>query len=185
MHPVACGVEDLDGIQQLEAAVGGEEQLKNLDADPLSDEPFSWEGIAEDIRPVVTSMVELCDRCADELLDVEHRTAMRRFLARAAVVDPALFRRRAAPNRGAAAIAWVICRANDTAGSHRSALTSGQLLSFFGVTGSVSQRAEPLLKAVGVNPYGFGFDPHLGTPDLLVSSRRAALIEQRRGVLED
>lgn len=172
-------------LAPLEAAVGGAERLKNLDADPLPDEPFDWESIAEDIRPVVASMVDLCDRCADELLDVEHRTAMRRFLARAAVADPALFRRRSAPNRGAAAIAWVICRANDTAGIYRSELTSGQLLLFFGVTGSVSQRAEPLLKAVGVHPYGFGLDPHLGAPDLLVSSRRAGLIERRQQILED
>lgn len=168
-------------LASLEAAVGGAEQLRNLDADPLPDEPFAWDGIAEDIRPVVTAMLEFCDRCADALLDVEHRTAMRRFLARAAVADPAVFRRRATPNRGAAAVAWVICRANGTAGTYRSGeLTSGQLMAFFGVKGSASQRAEPLLKAIGVQPYGFSYDPQLGTPDLLVSSCRADLIEQRR-----
>lgn len=173
-------------LQDMEEAVGGAQQLQNLDTDPLPDEPFAWDDIAEDIRPVVSAMLADCDRCADELLDIEHRTAMRRFLARAAAADPSVFRRRAATNRGAAAVAWVICRANGTAGTYGigGALTSGELMEFFGVKGSASQRAEPLLKAIGVNPYGFGSNPLLGTPDLLVSSRRADLIERRRRTAE-
>lgn len=77
----------------------------------------------------------------------------------------------------------MICRANNTAGSHRSDLTTAELVAFFGVKGSVSQRAEPLLKAIGIVPHGFAYDPDLGTPDLLVSSRRAELIESRRRIL--
>ena len=61
--------------------VGGRLQLQNLDEHPLPDEPFEWAGVADDIRPVIQQMLHTCDRCADDLLDVEHRTAMRRFLA--------------------------------------------------------------------------------------------------------
>ncbi len=132
-------------LEGLDRKVGGRFALQNLDDAPLPDEPFEWAGVADDVRPVVEVMLDLCDRCADELLDVEHRTAMRRFLSRAAVADPALFRRKASPERGAAAIAWVICRANGTTGDHWSGLSVQELLTWFGVTGSVSQRAEPLL----------------------------------------
>ncbi|MDN5769385.1 MAG: hypothetical protein L0H24_00635 [Microlunatus sp.] len=172
-------------LEHLAATVGGSDRLQALDDKPLPDEPFGWVGVPDDTRPIVEQVLERCDRCADELLDAEHRTAMRRFLGRAAVADPALFRRKASPGRGAAAIAWVICRANGTAGG-RTGLSVGDLLAHFEVKGSVSQRAEPLLKANGVDPYGFSYSPHLGTPDLLVSAARAELIERRdRWLAED
>lgn len=135
--------------------------------------------VADDIRPVVKEVLDSCDRCADELLDVEHRTAMRRFLSRAAAGDPAAFRRKASPIRCAAAVAWVICRANDIAGAYWSGLTVHDLLAWFGVKGSMSQRAEPLLRANGVDPHSLFGSMDLGAPDLLTSTRRRQIIAQR------
>lgn len=172
-------------LERLDRMVGGRTQLQNLDDDPLPDEPFEWAGVAEDIRPVVQEMLDACDRCADELFDVEHRTAMRRFLSRAAVGEPAAFRRKASPIRGAAAVAWVICRANDTVGAYGSGLSVQDLLAWFGLTGSVSQRAEPLLRANGVDPHRLFGSMLLGAPDLLTSRRRADIIASRDGMLED
>jgi hypothetical protein len=166
-------------LEGLGRKVGGRYQLQNLDEVPLPDEQFEWAGVAEDIRPVVQEMLDACDRCAGELLDVEHRTAMRRFVSRAAVGDPAAFRRKASPVRGAAAVAWVICRANDTAGGQWSGMSVQDLLSYFGVKGSVPQRAEPLLRANGVDPHSLYGAMELGAPDLLTSARRAGIIEQR------
>jgi hypothetical protein len=166
-------------LESLDRKVGGRFQLQNLDDAPLPDEPFEWAGIAQDIRPVVQEVLDGCDRCADELLDVEHRTAMRRFLSRAAVGDAALFRRKASPVRGAAAVAWVICRANDTVGAYWSGLSVQELLAWFGVRGSVSQRAEPLLRANGVDPHRIYGTMEMGAPDLLTSKRRAEIIAQR------
>ncbi len=172
-------------LRGLDDQVGGRAALQGVDAEPLPDEPFAWDGIADDIRPVVGQVLTSCDACADELLDVEHRTAMRRFLRRAAVAYPELFRRKASPVRGAAAVAWAICRANETAGDHDSPLTVQELLAWFGVKGSVSQRAEPMLRAIGVEPQP-GYGPlRLGSPDLLVSGRRAAIIEQRDRLLAE
>ena len=165
--------------QGLDRKVGGRFQLQNLDEHPLPDEPFEWAGVADDIRPVVQQMLDTCDRCAEQLLDVEHRTAMRRLLSRAAVGDPAAFRRTASPGRGAAAVAWVICRANDTVGAHGSGLTVQELLAWFGLNGSVSQRAEPLLRANGVDPHRLYEAMDLGAPDLLTSKARAGIIASR------
>lgn len=36
------------------------------------------------LLPAVQAIVDECDACADAILDVEDRTAMRRFLAKAA-----------------------------------------------------------------------------------------------------
>jgi hypothetical protein len=166
----------LDGLDR---KVGGRMNLQNLDDAPLPDEPFEWAGIPEDVRPVVQEVLDLCDRCADELFDVEHRTAMRRFISRAAAADAATFRRKASPVRGAAAVAWVIGRANDTVGGNSTGLTVQELLVWFGVKGSVSQRAEPLLRANGVDPHRLYGSMELGVPDLLTSGRRADIIATR------
>ena len=183
MLPTATDEEELTGaeimLEELDRKVGGRFQLQNLDDAPLPDEPFEWAGIAEDIRPVVQQIVDDCDRCGDELLDIEHRTAMRRFLSRAAVADPAVFRRKASPTRGAAAVAWVICRANNTVGASWSGLSVQELLAWFGVKGSVAQRAEPLLRANGVDPHRLFGTMELGAPDLLTSERRREIIAQR------
>jgi hypothetical protein len=132
----------------------------------------------------VQEVLDASDRCADELLDIEHRTAMRRFLSRAAVGDPAAFRRKASPVRGSAAVAWVICRANETVGAYWSGLSVQELLGWFGVKGSVSQRAKPLLRANSVDPHGRHGTMELGAPDLLTSKRRGEIIAQRDRWLE-
>jgi len=60
----------------------------------------------------VAEVLALLDRCCDELLDTEYRTACRRFLARAAAGDPEIFRRRSKPASAAAAVCWVIGKAD-------------------------------------------------------------------------
>jgi hypothetical protein len=172
-------------LEGLDRKVGGRMQLQNLDDSPLPDEPFEWAGIPDDVRPVVGEVLDACDRCAEELLDVEHRTAMRRFLGWAAVADPAVFRRKASPARGAAAVAWVICRTNDTVGVYGSGLSVQELLGWFGVKGSVSQRAEPFLRANGVDPHRLYGSMDLGAPDLLTSKRRAEIIATRDRWLDE
>ncbi len=159
--------------------VGGVETLMRLDAEPLADEEFDWSGIDQEARPTVQAILDGCDACADAILDVEHRTAMRRFLAKAARNDAGLFRRKGSPVRGAAAAAWVIATANRTIGSYRSPMTGKDLLAHFGITGSVSDRAQSLIRAAGIDhrlTYG---SLRVGDPGLLVSRRRRELVDER------
>jgi len=150
-----------------------------LTDDPLPDEPFDWSGVAEDVQGRLREVVDLVDECCAEILDVEHRTAARRLLARAVVADPKIFRRRGAPERAAAAICWVICRATTP-----SPLTGGlsrlkELLAWFGVRGSVSQHAHVFLAAIGVDPHRRYGAMDLGSVDYLVGERRRDLIAIR------
>jgi hypothetical protein len=166
-------------LEYIADEVGGVEQLMLLTAEPLPDEGFDWAGIPEEIQPTVQAILEQCDACAGSVLDVEHRTAMRRFLGRAARNDPSLFRRKASPVRGAAAVAWVIATANRTIGAYRSPMTGKDLLAHFGINGTVSDRAKALIRAAGIDlnlTYG---TLRVGDPGLLVSSRRAELVEER------
>lgn len=165
-------------LDALGRAVGGRTALMNLHTRPLPDEPFDWTGIPEDIHDRVREVLELCDAGADALFDVEHRTAFRRFLSRAAAADPSIFRRKGAANRAAAAICWAVGKANESVATWRG-IESGELMKWFGVTGSASQRAEVFLWANGVNPHEQYGRMDLGTPDLLTSARRDQLVEVR------
>jgi hypothetical protein len=172
-------------LEYLARDVGGVDALMALDEVPLPDEDFDWTGIPEGIRPAVSAILELCDGCADALFDVEHRTAMRRFLARAARNDPKVFTRKGSPVRGSAAVAWVISTGNQTAGVWSAGMTTKDLLAYFGITGSVSDRAATLIRAAGM-PTGYATSfIELGDPGLLVSARRRRLVESRDRVLEE
>ncbi|MCX6432263.1 MAG: hypothetical protein NTX29_05570 [Actinobacteria bacterium] len=173
--------DDAYVLSILDARVGGRDQLMSLDATPLPDEPFKWAGIPDDIRPVVQVMLDECDRVATELLDAEYRTVMRRLLSRAAVGDSSVFRRKASPVRGAAAVAWLAFRANDDI-EYRD-IRIQDLLAGFGVAGSVTQRADSFLRALGINPHDRFGRPDLGAPDLLTGPVRTQIIARRDRVL--
>lgn len=140
-----------------------------LDAEPLPDEEFDRIGVPEEIHVGVSAILYECEARAVAILDVEHRAAMRRFLARAARYDPTLFRRKGSPVRGAAAVAWVICTANSTIGSYRSPMAGKDLLAQLGITGSVSDRAQSLVRAAGIDPNLTYGSLRVGDPGLLVS----------------
>jgi len=53
------------------------------------------------------------------------------------------------------------------------------LMGWFGLIGSPSNRAARMLRAVGVDDRWFAIWSALGDPDLLVSRRRASILMQR------
>jgi hypothetical protein len=166
-------------LDQLRQSVGGDEALATLGDSPLPDEPFLWEGIPADIRDRVGEIVGMCDRCCEELLDVEYRTACRRFLSIAASGDPEVFRRKARSNTAAAGVCWVIAKANGVFALWGSGLLVKDLMAHFGIQkGGASQRARVMLKAGGFVQETIG-EIHLGSPDYLVSSRRRKIIDLR------
>ncbi len=167
-------------LDTLRRAVGGEDALNKLDATPLPDEPFATDAIPADVHDRVAEVLALVDRFCDEFLDTEYRTACRRFLARAAAGDPEIFRRRSKPATAAAAVCWVIGKANmlfDPDIGGRKMLVK-DLAEYFGVGQSgISQRSVPLLRAIGVSPQYNTVD--LGSTEYLTSARRARIIERR------
>lgn len=128
----------------------------------------------------VGEALALVDRCCDELLSGEYRTACRRLLARAASGDGDVFRRRGRIDTLAAAVVWIVGKANDLFGAYggRGMLVK-DLMGHFGLRqGGVSQRATALRRAGGFDRDQFG-NPALGSPDCLVSTRRQEIIEIR------
>jgi Domain of unknown function (DUF6398) len=169
--------EYLDSVEltELRRAVGGARALEALDDSPLPDEPFADERVPPDVRGRVADVLALVDRCCDALLDVEHRTAARRLLAAVAAGEPAIFRRRGRAETAAAAIVWLVAKANRSVPTPE--LRAQDLLGWFGVR-SVSQRSEPMLAAIGVNPYD-RVELELESPAYLTAARRRQLIADR------
>lgn len=110
-------------------------------------------------------------------MDVEHRTACRRFVARLVSANPHLFARGKA-NTIAAGVAWAIGQGNQTLSTGPGTYVK-DLVAHMGVaSNSPSQRGVGLLWTAGFpqRPYG---PIELPSPDLLVSARRRRLIDRR------
>ena len=164
-------------LEALAAQFGGVEALRALDDRPLPDEPFDWSGIAGDIHDLVGHVLTLADRCCDELLDQEHRTACRRLLARVARTNPA-FMRRGREDTTAAAFCWAIGTINGTfmtdAGPRVKDLTA-----WFAAKTSPSQRGSALLGIAGVFYGDAGWHDEVGRFELFVAGARARLVALR------
>jgi hypothetical protein len=165
-------------LNSLRRAVGGQAVLDALHEDPLPDEEFGWDGIPPDVWPAVREVLALCDRACEELLDAEYRTACRRFLRAVVSGDPSVFRRRARVETTAAAVCWTVGKANGLFSPHGGGMLVKDLMTHFGQQGTVSQKATTLLRAGGFQTYRHG-EMDLGSPELLVSSRRRRIIELR------
>ncbi len=164
-------------LDRLAEEVGGRTQLDALTTKPLPDEPFHWARVRESDRARVEAVVAAADRACDTLLDVEHRTASRRLIAELAAAEPDVLHK-AKPEQVAAAVCWLVGRANDSLGGHHGP-TVKELLRALGETQSPSQRAYGLLRAIGQPvPYGASVIT-LGNGRLLVSTRRRRLISTR------
>ena len=146
-------------LDELAACVGGDEELERLDDAPLPDEPFCWDGIVGEAASRVQDILTLTDRCCEQVLGVEYRTACRRLLARIAANDPPSFGR-GRVETVAGAVVWIIGKANNLFQQ-----------------GGVSHRATTLLRAGGFDSDTVGLQ--LGSVDYLVSERRRSIIAER------
>lgn len=170
--------------RQLLAVLGSPEAVDALDDTPLPDEPLDLTDVPADLHVVLTDISRIIDLAltSGELpgLDVELRTACRRFLTRCAIGDPAVLRRRASTKRTAAAVVWLLGSANDLSGRGLSGTAIEQC---FGVGGNLRSRAEALAAAVGGSVSSHG-PARLDDVGLLTSTYRRELIDLREGLVD-
>jgi hypothetical protein len=155
--------------------VGGHDRLMALTTQLLPDEPFDWSGVPVEARDRVADVLTLCDDCCDRHLDVEHRTAVRRLLHDVAIGDPQIFVRRGKPETAAAALCWMVGRANETVGWSR--LQTQDLMRSFGLNSPPRTRANTMRAAIGADVTKW--PGSLGSPRYLAAARRQSIIKQR------
>jgi hypothetical protein len=176
-------------LDQLAEEVGGQDALDSLDGTPLPDEEFAWDQVPAELRDRVTEVLAACDRCCDDLLDAEYKTACRRLLARAAPGLSGRLRGSSKPEVIAAAVCWVIGKGNQRLGQGLGELRVKDLMGYFGLgQSSVSERGYQIMRAAGIQPASAYPAVRLGSPSLLVSARRRRIIElrdQHRAALSD
>ena len=188
MADISFGPEESENFEHsmldwLALDVGDPIQLERLDDDPLPDEPFRWDGIPDDVTARVNEVLTLSDRCCEEMLDVEYRTACRRVLARVASKEPEVFCRKGRAETAAAALVWIVGKANDLFEQRTGGMQVRDLMSHFGLRqSSVAQRAATMLRAGGFNDDTYIV--RLGSPDYLVAARRRRIIRMRESYRE-
>lgn len=159
----------------LAAQAGGIDAIRSLDVTPLSPQPLSLHAIPPDIHEKVLTAADIAGGAADDLFDAELRTAVNRVIERVAASDPAIFRRNSKVEMTAAALLWIAGTVNDAFGQ----TTVKDMMAHLGLKGSPSQRAEPMLRALGVTQVtGWSYDATLGDPALLTSAKRRSLAER-------
>jgi Domain of unknown function (DUF6398) len=176
-------------LDQLAEEVGGQDTLDSLDDTPLPEEEFAWDQVPADLRNRVGQVLAACDRCSDDLLGAEYKTACRRLLARAVSGLSSMLRGTAKAEVIAAALCWVIGKGNQRLGQRPGELRVKDLMSYFGLGhSSVSERGYQIMRAAGMRPASAYPAVRLGSPGLLVSARRRQIIELRnrhRGTISD
>ncbi len=171
-------VNSLDLLDWLAAEVGGVDALDSLDEVPLPEaEEFGWDGIPADLRDRAADVLAACDRCCDDLFGAEYRTACRRLLLRALPGLSGPLRTTTRPEVIAAAACWVIGQGNERFGRGPGELRVKDVTSYLGLgQASIAERGRQVMRAAGLQPAP---EVRLGSPDLLVSSRRRRIIELR------
>jgi len=164
-------------LSTLRRTVGSDEALRSLDGDPLPDEPFDRTGIPDDVHDRVSEVLALLDEGCVALFDREFRTACRRFLTDAAAGDPSVFRGRTSAANTAAAVCWVVGKANDLL-TYDGGLLVKDLTAHFGASSNIAQRAGVLIAAAGLEHDGYG-PVQPGTPRYLVSGMRQSIVDRR------
>ena len=167
-------------LDALAEEVGGQDALDSLDDAPLPDEAFGWDQVPAEVRDRVGQVLAACDRCCEDLLGAEYRTAGRRLLARAVPGLSGVLQATGKPEVIAAAVCWVIGKGNQRFGQQPGELRVKELMSYFGLgQSSVSARGYQVMHAAGIQPASAYPAVRLGSPDLLVSARRRRIIELR------
>lgn len=167
-------------LDQLAEEVGGREALDSLDGTPLPEEEFACGQVSADLRDRAGQVLAACDRCCDDLLGPEYKTACRRLLAQALPGLSSMLRGTTKPAAIAAAGCWVIGKGNQRLGQGSGELRVKDLMSYFGLgQSSVSGRGYQIMRAAGIQPASAYPAVRLGSPDLLVSARRRRIIELR------
>lgn len=178
-----------DRISGIYTVVGGQTAFDQLTTTPLPDTPMDFSSVPEDVTQVVRNILAHVERVGETLFDdAELLSAARRLLTRIATEAPAIFRRRTKPETAAAAICWISAKNNDWFSTEKGTpRTVKRLQETFGV-GSVQQRAETMMRGIGVEDANVVWDFGLGDVSLLTSTRRAELIALEahlRGMLSD
>lgn len=122
--------------------VAGPEALAALDDEPLPDEPFDWTAVPPDLHDRVAEVLALCDACCDHFFDTEHRTAVRRLLRDAVLGKPRTFGGLGSAATAAAALCWLVARANESA-VYPGVVPTRVLMNHFGLANAPSGGSAP------------------------------------------
>ena len=180
-------------LRWLEAAVGGAEALRSLDASPLAATPLALEQIPAELRGRARSISARCDAVAIDVFDTpELVAAFRHILTAVLTLDPGTLHRSDRDETAVGAVVWIGGQANGLIGP-RGAVLARELWDLLDVSSSAAARGAGILhrltgRAVDPDPPVHWGAPHLratGMPGALLSSTRGVLVARRDAAWAD
>lgn len=170
-------------LAELEREVGGADELATLGTGRLPVEEPDLTLVPPGLRGHAQEVLDVAGEALDRWFHAEARTAAYRLVARVCADRPDVVEQ-ADPQRLAATVLWMSGRANHVIGPKR-VVTNKELLDHFGQPAHVVDRLSRLLlplasewghavtRATGDSGY------LLGRADLLVATRRLAIVRER------
>lgn len=177
----------LQALRWLEAAVGGAEALRTLDAAPLSVQPLDLSVAPAPAHDRVRAISERCDAVARDVFDnVELTAAFRHVLSAVLTTDPGMLQRSDRDDTATGAVVWIGGHANGLIGPHGVVLAR-DLWDLLDISSSAAARGAGILnrlvaKGRDLQPPTSWGPPHLrptGLPTALLGSTRAVLLARR------
>jgi hypothetical protein len=176
-------------VRWLEAAVGGADALRTLDANPLPVWPIDLSPVPSPLHDRVQAISARCDAIARDVFDnLELTGAFRHVLSAVLKLDPGMLQRSDRDDTATGAVVWIGGHANGLIGPHGVVLAR-DLWDLLDISSSAAARGAGILNRLVVNgrdlemPRSWGA-PHLrptGLPTALLGSTRAVLLARRDG----
>ncbi|MGZ4592178.1 MAG: hypothetical protein ACXV2I_15475 [Actinomycetes bacterium] len=180
-------------LRWLEAAVGGADALRALDASPLTVTPVALDQVPADLHARARSISDRCDAVATDVFDTpELVAAFRHILTAVLTLDPGTLHRSDRDETAVGAVVWIGGQANGLIGP-RGAVLARELWDLLDISSSAAARGAGILhrltgRAVDPDPPVHWGAPHLratGMPGALLSSTRAVLVARRDAAWAD
>lgn len=173
----------------LSLLVGGVDALEALDTAELPDEELDLTGVVPEAHDRLSEIDRELARVAHLLFGSEVLTAARRLLVRVVAAHPTFLRGAAGDDVLACAALTAVAKGNDLVGQGR-VVPVTLIRTMFDLRSAPNERVQAMVRAVSPqSAYLTGWRrplldvPVLGSPDLLVATFRAGIIEARDAAL--
>lgn len=170
-------------LRWLEAAVGGAQALRSLDATPLTVEPVDLSAAPAHLHQRVAAISARCDEIALDVFDsLELTAAFRSVLSAVLALDPGMLQRSDRDDTAAGAVVWIGGHANGLIGPH-GVLLARDLWDLLDISSSAAARGAGILNRLVANARDLEPSPSWGAPQLRPTGLPTALLGRTRAIL--
>jgi hypothetical protein len=170
-------------LRWLEAAVGGADALRSLDATPLAITPLDLSSVPADLHDRALAISARCDAIALEVFGNPELAAASRYILTAVLtLDPGTLHRSERDETAAGAVIWIGGHANGLIGP-QGVVLARDLWDILDISSSAAARGAGILHRITGRDVDLEPPAHWGAPHLRATGLVRALLSDTRAVL--